>query len=60
MDEENLAKRFEDAVWFSEFPFPDLNGLGKLALAEKVHSLGMKVMLSGTFISPYGARFEGC
>ncbi|KAK5796328.1 hypothetical protein VI817_005613 [Penicillium citrinum] len=47
MDEENLAKRFEDAVWFSEFPFPDLNGLGKLALAEKVHSLGMKVMLSG-------------
>lgn len=58
MDEENLAKRFEDAVWFSEFPFPDLNGLGKLALAEKVHSLGMKVMLSGTFISPCGAQFE--
>lgn len=35
MDEANLASRFEEAVWHSEFPFPDLNGIGKLALAEE-------------------------
>ncbi|KAE8385112.1 asparagine synthase [Aspergillus alliaceus] len=47
MDEPNLASRFEDAVWYSEIPFPDLNGIGKLALSEKVNSLGMKVVLTG-------------
>lgn len=50
MDEPNLASRFEDAVWYSETPFPDLNGIGKLALSEKVHSLGTKVVLTGLSI----------
>ncbi|THC91248.1 hypothetical protein EYZ11_009287 [Aspergillus tanneri] len=35
MDEVALASRFEDAVWHSETPLPDVSGTGKLALVEK-------------------------
>ncbi|EEQ35784.1 asparagine synthase [Microsporum canis CBS 113480] len=47
MDEEALVSRFEDAVWNSEIPLPDLNGMGRLALAEAVHSQGIKVVVTG-------------
>lgn len=47
MDESALASRFEDAAWYSESPFADVNGICKLALAEKAQSLGLKVVLTG-------------
>ncbi|KAJ5781064.1 hypothetical protein N7457_006224 [Penicillium paradoxum] len=47
MDEEALVSRLEDAVWHSEIPLPDLNGMGRLALAEAVHSQGFKVVITG-------------
>ena len=47
MDEEAIASRFEDTVWYSETPFPDVDGPSKLAMAEKVHSLGIKVVVTG-------------
>ncbi|KAE8344884.1 hypothetical protein BDV24DRAFT_148726 [Aspergillus arachidicola] len=47
MDEEALVSRFEDAVWHSEIPLPDLNGMGRLALAEAVHAQGIKVVVTG-------------
>ncbi|KAE8369554.1 asparagine synthase [Aspergillus caelatus] len=48
-DESDVAQRTADwlGVEYHPIPFPDLNGLGKLALSEKVHSLGMKVVLTG-------------
>ncbi|KAI9367282.1 hypothetical protein BJX61DRAFT_551554 [Aspergillus egyptiacus] len=42
-----LAEGFEDTIWFSESPLPDLCGIGKLALAEAAHSKGIKVVLTG-------------
>ncbi|KAM3432661.1 hypothetical protein MY4824_006398 [Beauveria thailandica] len=47
MDEHALATRFEDAAWHSENPFADVNGICKLALSEKVRSLGLKVVITG-------------
>ncbi|RYP67284.1 hypothetical protein DL769_005812 [Monosporascus sp. CRB-8-3] len=47
MDEEALASRFEDTAWHSEIPLPDLNGMGRLALAEAVHSQGIKAVITG-------------
>ncbi|KAJ5900123.1 hypothetical protein N7495_004867 [Penicillium taxi] len=47
MDEEALVSRFEDAVWHSEVTLPDLNGMGRLALSEAVHSQGIKVVITG-------------
>lgn len=47
MDEEALVARFEDTTWYSELPLPDLNGMGRLALAEAVHSQGIKVVITG-------------
>ncbi|KAM3440036.1 hypothetical protein NHJ13734_003471 [Beauveria thailandica] len=47
MDEHALATRFEDAAWYSENPFADVNGICKLALSEKVRSLGLKVVITG-------------
>ncbi|KAF4457023.1 asparagine synthase [Fusarium austroafricanum] len=47
MDEEALAAKFEDATWHSEVPLPDLNGIGRLALAEAVHAQGIKVVVTG-------------
>ncbi|KAE8420593.1 hypothetical protein BDV36DRAFT_281284 [Aspergillus pseudocaelatus] len=49
MDEEALVSRFEDAVWQSEIPLPDLNGMGRLALAEAVHAQGIKVVVTGEY-----------
>jgi len=48
MDEAAIAARFEDATWYSETPLPDVNAMGKLAMAEMVHSKGLKVVLTGT------------
>ncbi|KAI9926063.1 hypothetical protein ASPWEDRAFT_106759 [Aspergillus wentii DTO 134E9] len=47
MTEESIASRFEDVVWHSEAPFADTNGTGKLAMAEMVHSHGIKVVITG-------------
>ncbi|KAM0345658.1 hypothetical protein ACHAPU_006312 [Fusarium lateritium] len=47
MDEAALAARFEDTTWHSEVPLPDLNGMGRLALAEAVHAQGIKVVITG-------------
>ncbi|KFY08126.1 hypothetical protein V492_06525 [Pseudogymnoascus sp. VKM F-4246] len=47
VDEAALAARLEDAIWYSETPFPEMSGVSKLALSEKVHSLGLKVVLTG-------------
>ncbi|KAL4812924.1 hypothetical protein BDW67DRAFT_188159 [Aspergillus spinulosporus] len=45
--EEALAARFEGAVWHSEALMPDVNGAGKLAMAEAAHEAGFKVMITG-------------
>ncbi|KAJ0358001.1 hypothetical protein COL154_009552 [Colletotrichum chrysophilum] len=47
MDEEALVARFEDTVWNVEVPLPDLNGMGRYALAEAVHKQGIKVVITG-------------
>ncbi|KAE9569368.1 Amidase [Colletotrichum fructicola] len=47
MDEEALVARFEDTVWNAEVPLPDLNGMGRYALAEAVHKQGIKVVITG-------------
>lgn len=40
MNEEEIAKRFEDAVWHSEHQNYDLNFVGKFALSEAPRELG--------------------
>ncbi|KAK0307900.1 hypothetical protein LTR01_005232 [Friedmanniomyces endolithicus] len=47
MNEEELAKRFEDAVWHCEQHNPDLNFVGKFALSEVPPEAGYKVVLTG-------------
>lgn len=47
MDEEQLASRFEDAVWHCEQQNPDLNFVGKFALSEVPREAGYKVVLTG-------------
>ena len=47
MDEQELASRFEDTVWFTETPIPDVNGMGRVAVGELAHSHGKKVILTG-------------
>ena len=47
MDEEELAKRFEDATWHCEHHNPDLNFVGKFALSEEPRKYGFKVVLTG-------------
>jgi asparagine synthase (glutamine-hydrolysing) len=42
MNEEEIAKRFEDAVWHSEHQNYDLNFVGKFALSEAPRELGFK------------------
>ena len=42
MNEEGIAKRFEDAVWHSEHQNYDLNFVGKFALSEAPRELGFK------------------
>ncbi|EMC99897.1 hypothetical protein BAUCODRAFT_102022 [Baudoinia panamericana UAMH 10762] len=47
MNEEELAKRFEDAVWHCEQHNADLNFIGKYALSEVPQEAGYKVVLTG-------------
>ena len=47
MNEEELTKRFEDAVWHCEQHNPDLNFVGKFALSEVPREQGWKVVLTG-------------
>ena len=47
MNEEEVAKRFEDAVWFCEQTNPDFNFVGKYALSEVPRENGYKVVLTG-------------
>jgi asparagine synthase (glutamine-hydrolysing) len=49
MDEAALASRFEDTVWNSEIPLPDLNGIARMGLAETVHAHGFKVVITGKY-----------
>ncbi|GAB1197524.1 hypothetical protein APSETT444_006820 [Aspergillus pseudonomiae] len=58
MDEEALVSRFEDAVWHSEIPLPDLNGMGRLALAEAVHAQGIKVVVTGEGSDEHFAGYD--
>ncbi|KAL2864017.1 asparagine synthetase B family protein [Aspergillus lucknowensis] len=45
--EGKLAERFENAVWYSEAFMADINGAGKLAMAEVAHNAGFKVVITG-------------
>lgn len=47
MNEEELAKRFEDATYHCEHHNPDLNFVGKYALSEVPQETGYKVVLTG-------------
>ncbi|KAH9828479.1 asparagine synthase [Teratosphaeria destructans] len=47
MDEAEMAKRFEDAVWHCEQHNADLNFVGKYALSEVPLENGYKVVLTG-------------
>ncbi|KAL4883930.1 nucleophile aminohydrolase [Aspergillus karnatakaensis] len=47
MTEAEIAKRFEDTVWYTEAPIPDVNGMGRIAVGELAHSHGKKVILTG-------------
>lgn len=47
MNEQELANRFEDAVWHCEHHNPDLNFVGKYALSEVPFEAGYKVVLTG-------------
>ncbi|KAI9656131.1 MAG: hypothetical protein M1831_004702 [Alyxoria varia] len=47
MDENELARRFEDATWHTEHHFADLNTVGKFALSELPRAHGFKVVLTG-------------
>lgn len=49
MDETAMASRLEDAIWYTESPLPDVNGMGRLAMAEMAHARGFKVVLTGRF-----------
>lgn len=42
-----MASRFEDAVWHSEVPLPDVCGMARMALAEAVKAHGIKVVVTG-------------
>ncbi|KAL3446070.1 nucleophile aminohydrolase [Aspergillus insuetus] len=45
--EDILAERLEKAVWYSEAFMSDINGAGKLAMAEVAHNAGFKVVITG-------------
>ncbi|PWY90451.1 asparagine synthetase [Aspergillus sclerotioniger CBS 115572] len=47
LDEETIAARLEDTVWHTETPIPDVNGMGRLALADAAHAAGKRVILTG-------------
>ncbi|KAL3434133.1 nucleophile aminohydrolase [Aspergillus tetrazonus] len=47
LTEEEIASRFEDTVWYTETPIPDVNGMGRVAVGELAHSHGKRVILTG-------------
>jgi asparagine synthase (glutamine-hydrolysing) len=47
MDEEEMAKGFEEATWHSEHHNWDLNYVGKFRLSQRIRDNGFKVILSG-------------
>ncbi|RAL16135.1 asparagine synthetase B family protein [Aspergillus homomorphus CBS 101889] len=47
LDEETIASRLEDTIWYTETPFPDVDGMGRLAIAEAARAAGKKVVLTG-------------
>lgn len=47
IDDELVAQKFEDTIWFAENPAPDIDGPSRLAMAEMVHREGLKVVLTG-------------
>ncbi|PYH91909.1 asparagine synthetase [Aspergillus ellipticus CBS 707.79] len=47
LDEETIASKLEDTVWHTETPIPDVNGMGRLALAETARAAGKRVILTG-------------
>lgn len=47
MNEEDLAKDFEDATWNSEQHYFDLGFVAKHALSKLAHTVGLKVILNG-------------
>lgn len=55
--EELIVSRFEDAIWHSEVPLPDTNGIGRLAMAEEAKSHGIKVILTGLSLSIISTMF---
>lgn len=55
MDEQSLASRLEDVTWHSESPLPDVNGMGRLAMAERARAAGLKVVLTGQFHISHGS-----
>ncbi|KAL4746690.1 hypothetical protein BDW72DRAFT_210209 [Aspergillus terricola var. indicus] len=47
LTEKEIASRFEDTVWYTEAPIPDVNGMGRVAVGELAHSHGKKIILTG-------------
>lgn len=47
MDEETIVSQWEQAAWASECPLPDVDGASKQEMASRVHSMGIKVVLTG-------------
>ncbi|PYI21695.1 asparagine synthetase [Aspergillus violaceofuscus CBS 115571] len=47
LDEETIASRLEDTIWYTETPLPDVDGMGRLAVAEAAHNAGKRVVLTG-------------
>jgi asparagine synthase (glutamine-hydrolysing) len=51
MDEHAIASRLEDVAYYSETFTPDVNAMGKLAMAQEVHSRGFKVVVTGMLLT---------
>ncbi|KAL4890992.1 hypothetical protein BDV59DRAFT_209333 [Aspergillus ambiguus] len=47
IDEHTIVSKFEDVAWHSENPLPDVNGVGRLTMAETARAHGIKVILTG-------------
>ncbi|PYH86658.1 asparagine synthase [Aspergillus uvarum CBS 121591] len=56
LDEETIASRLEDTIWYTETPLPDVDGMGRLAVAEAAHNAGKRYFvgysdLMGSYLS---------
>ncbi|KAJ5774430.1 hypothetical protein N7457_009326 [Penicillium paradoxum] len=58
VDEDVIVSKFEDAVWHSELPVADTNGIGRLAMAEVAKSHGIKVILTGEGSDEHFAGYD--